>query len=180
MVYQVLWQQMSTSRAKLPTVQLPVTPPELSLRQPVHNGTFFHSTLCTRLQPSTHGENVTTVTCVEYGFVSHFIGGKIGIATFFILNRAFWKQVAIEHTPTLSPGVGTVGFMWTSGKAMRSNHPKEVQSPCFPTNPDFSRDTSVCDNVITLHTMTNCPSLVMMGRDQKAGASVLFWFPSVL
>lgn len=42
--------------------------------------------------------------------MSHFIGGKIGIATFFILNRAFWKQVAIEHTPTLSPGVGDSGL----------------------------------------------------------------------
>lgn len=34
---------------------------------------------------------------------------------------------------------------------------------------------SVCDNVKTLHTMTDCPSPVMMGRGQKAGAVVLVW-----
>lgn len=98
-------------QSKAHNLRLPVAPPKLSLRQPVHNGTFFHSTLCTHDCSPPHLQNVTTVTCVECGFVSHFIGGKIGIATFFILNRAFWKQVAIEHTPTLSPGVGTVGFM---------------------------------------------------------------------
>lgn len=57
---------------------------------------------------------------------------------------------------------------------MRSNHPKEVQSPCFPTNPDFPRDMSECDNIKTLHTMTDCPSLVLMGRGQKVGARVFF------
>lgn len=55
-------------------------------------------TLYAWLPPSPHVESVTVVTCVEYGFVSHLIGDKIGIATFFILNCAFWKQVAIEHT----------------------------------------------------------------------------------
>lgn len=62
---------------------------------------------------------------------------------------------------------------------MRSNHPKDVQSPCFPTNPDFSRDMSVCDNVKTLHTMTDCPSLVLMGRGRKAGAHVLVFLYAV-
>lgn len=91
-----------------------LSPPELFIRQLVHNRTFFHSTLCTHDCSPPHLENVIVVTCVECGFVSHFIGGKVWHSNFFsILNCAFWKQVAIGHThpQTLSAGVGIVGSM---------------------------------------------------------------------
>lgn len=72
---------------------------------------IFHSTLCTHGCGLPHLEDVTVVTCVERRFVSHLIGDKIGIATFFILNCTFWKQVAIVHTPTRKLEVGTVSFI---------------------------------------------------------------------
>lgn len=90
----------------------PLPPPKLFLRQLVHKGAFVHSTLCRHDCSPPHLENVTVVTCVECVFVSHFIGGKIGIATFFHIKLCILEASSHRtYTPTLSPGLGTVGFM---------------------------------------------------------------------
>lgn len=61
---------------------LPLPLPKLFLRQLVHSGTLFHSTLCTH-DCSLHEWGISLVTCVECGFVSHFIGSKDRHSNFF-------------------------------------------------------------------------------------------------
>lgn len=65
---------------------------------------IFHSTLCMHDYGPPHQENVTVVTCVECGFVSHLIGGKMGIATFFHIKVYILEASSHRtYTPTLSP-----------------------------------------------------------------------------
>lgn len=83
-VDQFLWQQTSTSEQSCSTGRLLLassTPPKLFLRQLVHNGTFSLYTLY--MIAALHTPRMSTWYCVEWNFVSHFIGGKeTGIATY--------------------------------------------------------------------------------------------------
>lgn len=102
-----------------------LSPPELFVRQLVNNGTFFHSTLCTHDCSPPHLENVIVVTCVECGFVSHFIGGKVWHSNFFsILNCAFWKQVAIGHT---HPQTNTFSWGGDSGFHVNTRQSHDIK-----------------------------------------------------
>lgn len=137
---------------------------------------IFHSTLCMHDYGPPHQENVTVVTCVECGFVSHLIGGKMGIATFFHI-KVYILEVAIEHThPHFHPGGGDSGLYVSIRQSheIKPSIPKRHNHLAFQPILIFPRDMSVCDNVKTLHTMTDCPSLEQMGWGQKAGAKVFF------